>query len=247
MSRVEKANNMMKKLGVKENSLTKSFDEFEAVKNNFIYGEVWQQGDMDEKLRAIVTVAVLTTVEGRDLEEQLHVALNIGVKPEELLEIFHQGVPYIGFSKAEKGLEVLKKVFEERNISMPLKHNGVVTEEDRLEKGIEVQKSIFGEVIDKMRASAQGNQKIMQDYLSAYCFGDTYTRKCLDLKKRELITFVCISALGGCDSQVRAHVGGNLSVGNSKELLISAIYHCLPYIGFPRSLNAIAAINEIAK
>ena len=41
MSRVEKADNMMKKLSVKENSLLKSFDEFEAVKNNFIYGEVW--------------------------------------------------------------------------------------------------------------------------------------------------------------------------------------------------------------
>ena len=247
MSRVEKANNMMKKLGVKENSLAKSFDEFEAVKNNFIYGEVWQQGSMDEKLRSIVTVAVLTTVEGKDLEEQLNIALNIRVKPEELLEVFHQGVPYIGFAKAEKGLEVLKKVFEERNISMPLEHNGVVTEEDRLEKGIEVQKSIFGEHIDKMRAAAQGDQKIMQDYLSAYCFGDTYTRKALDLKTRELITFVCICALGGCDSQARAHVGGNFSVGNSKELLVSVIYQILPYIGFPRSLNAIAAINEIAK
>ncbi len=130
---------------------------------------------------------------------------------------------------------------------MPLEHNGVVTEEDRLKEGIEVQKSIFGEAIDKMRSSASGSEKVMQDYLSAYCFGDTYTRKGLDLKIRELITFVCISALGGCDAQVRAHVGGNISVGNSKELLISVVYQILPYIGFPRSLNAIAAINDIAK
>ena len=99
---------------------------------------------------------------------------------------------------------------------MPLEHSGVVTEENRLEKGISVQKSIFGERIDKMRASAQRQQKIMQDYLSAYCFGDTYTRKVLDLKTRELITFICISALGGCDNQVKSHVGGNLEVGNSK-------------------------------
>lgn len=247
MSRVNIANEMMKKLNIKDNSLSKYFDEFEDVKNKFIYGEVWQQGNMDDKLRAIVTVAVLITVEGRDLEEQLNVALNIGVNPEELLEIFHQSAPYIGFSKVEKGLEILKKVFEERNISMPLKHNGVVTEEDRLKEGIEVQKSIFGEVIDKMRSSASESEKVMQDYLSAYCFGETYTRKGLDLKKRELITFVCISALGGCDAQVRAHVGGNISVGNSKELLISAVYQILPYIGFPRSLNAIAAINDITK
>ena len=247
MNRADISNEKMKKLNIKDNSLSRYFDEFEDIKNKFIYGEVWQQGNMDEKLRAIVTVAVLITVEGRDLEEQLNVALNVGVKQEELLEIFHQSAPYIGFPKVEKGLEILKKVFEEKNISMPLKHNGVVTEEDRLKEGIKVQKAIFGEVIDKMRLSASGSEKVIQDYLSAYCFGDTYTRKGLDLKIRELITFVCISALGGCDAQVRAHVGGNISVGNSKELLISAVYQILPYIGFPRSLNAIAAINDIAK
>lgn len=247
MDRVKLAHDMMKNLGVEKNSLAQCFDEFESVKNNFIYGEIWHQGNMNEKLKSLITIAVLTTVEGKDLEEQINVALNAKVKAEELLEVFHQAVPYIGFPKAEKGLEVLKKVFEEKNISMPLEHNSTVTEDNRLEKGIEVQKSIFGEVIDKMRASATDNQKEMQDYLSAYCFGDTYTRKGLDLKTRELITFVCISALGGCESQVRGHVGGNLAVGNSKELLISAVYQMLPYIGFPRSLNAISAINDIAK
>lgn len=247
MNRCDKAKQMMSKLGIKENSLYEAFPEFEEVKNNFIYGETLKQGDIDEKLKSIITIAVLTTVEGNDLGEAINGALNIGVKPEEIQEVFHQAVPYIGFAKAEKGLEVVKSVFEEKSISLPLKKNGVVTEEDRLIKGIEAQKSIFGPAIDKMRDSAPQDQKAIQDYLSAYCFGDTYTRKGLELKTRELITFVCISALGGCDSQMRAHAAGNLAVHNSKELLISAIYVCLPYIGFPRSLNAIAAINDVSK
>ena len=58
---------------------------------------------------------------------------------------------------------------------------------------------------------------------------------------------VCILALGGCDPQVRAHVGGNLAVGNGRETLIAAICQCLPYIGFPRTLNALAAVNELTK
>ncbi|MNR57228.1 Carboxymuconolactone decarboxylase family protein [compost metagenome] len=62
---------------------------------------------------------------------------------------------------------------------------------------------------------------------------------------RELLTFCILSALGGADSQVKAHVQGNVNVGNDKDTLIAAITHCLPYIGFPRTLNALAAINEV--
>lgn len=48
-----------------------------------------------------------------------------------------------------------------------------------------------------------------------------------------------------CEPQVKAHVGGNAAVGNRKETLLAALTVCLPYIGFPRTLNALACINEV--
>jgi 4-carboxymuconolactone decarboxylase len=102
-------------------------------------------------------------------------------------------------------------------------------------------------MIDAMRANAPENQKFIQYYLSAYCFGDTYTRNGLDLKTRELLTFVCIICLGGCDSQAKSHVMGNLVIGNTPDVLIASVAQCLPYIGFPRTLNAMTAINETLK
>ena len=53
--------------------------------------------------------------------------------------------------------------------------------------------------------------------------------------------------LGGCEPQLRAHTGGNLSVGNTRQDLIDTIMVAMPYIGFPRTLNALAVGNEIAK
>lgn len=44
---------------------------------------------------------------------------------------------------------------------------------------------------------------------------------------------------------MRAHVQGNLNVGNNRQLLLDAVTQLLPFIGYPRSLNAIAAINDI--
>jgi 4-carboxymuconolactone decarboxylase len=245
--RADKSQNTMRALGIREDSSSSLFSDFATIKNRFLYGEVWSHGSLDAHLRSLVTITALTTVDGADLEEQLHAALKIGVRPSELQEVFHQVAPYIGFPKAEKGLIALGKVFQDEGIALPLESNATVNEDNRLEKGIEAQKAIFGEMIDTMRANAQDDLKFIQDYLSAYCFGDTYTRKGLDLKTRELITFVCLSSLGDCSGQLKSHVAGNLAVGNDRSVLLNALNQSMPYIGFPRTLNAIAAVNEIAK
>jgi 4-carboxymuconolactone decarboxylase len=72
-----------------------------------------------------------------------------------------------------------------------------------------------------------------------------YTRKGLDIKTRELLTFSMILSLGGCEPQLKGHIQGNLNVGNDKEVLLSAVTQLLPYVGYPRALNAIRCINEI--
>ena len=86
-----------------------------------------------------------------------------------------------------------------------------------------------------VRAAAPKNQKNIQDDLSAYCFGDFYTRKFLPIHERELLTFAILAS----------HVGGNATVGSGKEVLLAALTVCLPYIGFPRTLNALSCINEV--
>jgi len=104
-----------------------------------------------------------------------------------------------------------------------------------MEKGLAVQTAIFGDVIAKIRENTPSNQMHIQDYLSAFCFGDFYTRGGLDLKTRELLTLCIVSSLGGCESQVKAHVQGNVNVGSDKETMITAITHCLPYMGFRKN------------
>lgn len=56
-----------------------------------------------------------------------------------------------------------------------------------------------------------------------------------------------LAAQGGCEPQLTSHAGGNMRLGNDKAFLIRVVSQCLPYIGYPRSLNAIRCINEAAK
>lgn len=247
MNRVEQAAQTTEKLGLPRKDLATEFPEFQQVKEQFLYGEVWAQEALSPRLRMLISIAALATAEGDDLPTMLRAALGQDVTPAELQEVFHQAAPYIGFPKAEKGLAVLKAVLVQAGITLPLAAQGTVTEETRLEEGIAAQKAIFGPMIDGMRAHTPEDQRFIQDSLSAFCFGDTYTRGALDLRTRELITFACLLSLGGCDSQVKSHVGGNLRVGNSRQMLVATVAACLPYVGFPRSLNALAAIQDVTK
>jgi len=62
---------------------------------------------------------------------------------------------------------------------------------------------------------------------------------------RELLTFAMLAALGGADAQVKGHVAANLNVGNGRPLLIAVLTGLLPFIGYPRTLNALAAVDAV--
>ena len=88
---------------------------------------------------------------------------------------------------------------------------------------------------------------IINRWLGANCFGDYYTRTGLDLRQRELITFCFLAAQGGCEPQLTAHAKGNMNLGNDPAFLTRVVLQCVPYIGYPRSLNAIGCIKKAAE
>jgi 4-carboxymuconolactone decarboxylase len=105
-------------------------------------------------------------------------------------------------------------VLQARGVELPLESQSTTTSETRLEKGLALQKEIFGDGMDKMYEASPDDQRHIQRYLSANCFGDYLTRSGLDTKTRELLTFSMLAALGGAEPQLKGHVRGNLDVGN---------------------------------
>jgi 4-carboxymuconolactone decarboxylase len=52
-------------------------------------------------------------------------------------------------------------------------------------------------------------------------------------------------ALGGVESQIAGHIQGNLNVSNSKDILLDLMTQLLPWVGYPRTLNALKSLNEL--
>ncbi|CCB86732.1 putative uncharacterized protein [Parachlamydia acanthamoebae UV-7] len=214
--------------------------------DNFAFDEVISYGSLDAKTRVMMILA--STIGSQALTEfkaMIGGALNVGITPIEIKEIIYQSVPYVGISKVLDFIHAGNEVLQSRGIKLPLEGQSTTTLENRYEKGLAVQKVIFKETIDKMYQESPGDQIHIQKYLSANCFGDYYTRKGLDTKTRELLTLSMLIALGGTEPQIKGHIQGNVNVGNDKETLLSVITQLLPYVGYPRTLNAIKCLNEV--
>ena len=123
---------------------------------------------------------------------------------------------------------------------MPRAWQSTATPETRAERGLAVQRDIAGaETVERLHASATADRAHIQRLLSVNCFGDHFTRASVDVRTRELLTFAMLVALGGCDAQVSGQVAASLNVGNDRRRLIDVATQLLPYIGYPRTLNAL--------
>ena len=219
--------------------------ELIEVFDNFAFDEVLSYGNLDTRTRLMVILGSMIASQALgEYKVMLVGALNVGVTPIEVKEIVYQAVPYVGIAKVFDFIHATNEILERRGIKLPLEGQSTTSPETRFEKGLALQKEIFGDMIDTMYQESPANQLHIQKYLSANCFGDYYTRKGLDIKTRELLTFSMILSLGGCEPQLKGHIQGNLNVGNDKEVLLSVVTQLLPYVGYPRTLNAIRCLNE---
>jgi 4-carboxymuconolactone decarboxylase len=226
-------------LAVTDRELIESFD-------NFAFDEVLGYGSLDTRTRLMVQLAALIACQAlSEYRVMLSAALTVGVTPIEAKEIVYQAVPYVGMGRVFDFIHATNDVLTQRGIGLPLEGQSTTTPENRAEKGLAVQKEIVGaDTIDQMYASAPDDEMHIQRLLSANCFGDHYTRRGIAVRTRELLTFAMLISLGGCEPQAKGHVAANLNVGNDRSTLLSVVTQLLPFIGYPRTLNAVRAIDE---
>ena len=222
--------------------------EFTSFFSEFALNEVVKETKLDDRTRYMAILATLLGCQGVDtFRAVLPYAIDAKLTPFEVKEIIYQATAYLGIGRTFPFIKAANEVFNTKNISLPLAEGSTTNPENRIEKGNQSQVDIFGEGMKGFQNAGPEETRHINRWLAGNCFGDYYTRKGLDYKEREMITFCFIAAQGGCEPQLIAHAKGNMNVGNDKAFLIDVVSQCLPYIGYPRSLNAITCINKAAE
>ena len=219
--------------------------EFAAICERFALEEVPNEPgqELEPVTRHLVILAALIGCQGvEEFKYALGRALDEGLTPVMAKEVVYQAADYLGLGRMLPFLDAANEVLTGRGVTLPLEPQGTTAEADRLEKGAAAQAEIFGgHMLEAWKAGH------INRWLAANCFGDYYTRGGLDLRQRELITFCFLAAQGGCEPQLIAHARGNINMGSDPAFLRRVVSQCLPYIGYPRSLNALSAIDKAAE
>jgi 4-carboxymuconolactone decarboxylase len=205
--------------------------------------------DLPARTVALVRLAAAVAVGGPSMARAVVAqALDTDtLTPVEVLEVVVQAVPYVGAAAVLDIAVAVRDELTDHGVRLPLPTRAVVTPQDRAVRGRAVQEEIVGAAaVASMYASAPADEQHVQRFLSAHCFGDHYTREGLDLPTRELLTFSLLTALGGAEPQVRGHAAASLNVGHDRGTLLAVVTQLLPYIGYPRTLNAMRAVDEVA-
>lgn len=203
-------------------------------------------GDLSDADRELVTVTVLAVNQTLpQLKAHVGAALNVGCTPVEIREAIYQCAPFIGFPKTLNAIAAMNEAFTAAGIALPLPAQGTVEDADRYEAGLAIQEPLYGaEIADRYRDLPPEYAEAIPRFLTAFGFGDFATRTGLDGARRELLTVVMLAALGGAELQVKAHVLGAEKAGNSRDRILAALVHAMPYMGIPRMFNALNAARE---
>ena len=227
--------------------------EFIERFDHFAFDEVVNMPDIggkavDDRTRHMAILSTLLGCQGIDeFRAMVPAAMNFGVTPVEIKEIVYQAVAYLGMGRVFPFLKAVNEIFEEKGIVLPLPGQATTSAENRREAGTQAQVDIFGEGMRDYWKSGPKESRHINHWLADNCFGDYYTRKGLDYAEREMITFCFLYAQGGCEPQLTSHASANMRIGNDRLFLIKIISQCLPFIGYPRSLNALACVNKAAE
>ena len=229
-------------------SLLGADPEWAELMANFSMGEVPRENKLTERERLLCILSALLGCQGLGAYRNLlKTALDAGLEPIAVKEMLYQATAYLGFGRVYDFLKATNQIMRQCEISLPLPSQATVSVETRFEKGLAKQVALFGEGMAKRQTEGPALRRNINRWLADNCFGDYYTRQGLNDQEREMITFCFLLAQGGCENQLRGHTAGNFGVGNGVEKLYGVVEQCMPYIGYPRSLNAMGIIDETAK
>jgi 4-carboxymuconolactone decarboxylase len=131
------------------------------------------------------------------------------------------------------------------SIATPHSNVHSAVNQSRNEQGLAILNKIDGDAGQAVIDSLADIAPDLAHHIAAFAFGDIYARPGIEPRQRQLVTIGALTALGGCEPQLRVHIGAALNVGLSAEEIVEAIMHTTVYCGFPKALNAMFVAKDV--
>ena len=218
------------------------------ILRRFIFGDIFDTGALDDQTRELITVTVLACLQALpQLKSHTAAALRVGVPPVQIREAVYQLAPFVGFPRTLNAVATINEVFRSsRHRAAAARPGHDHRRRPACEAASPSRLPLYGdEIKDNLADLPEPFDEALPRFLTEFCFGDFYTRGGLTLAQRELLVLCALATIGDTAAQLGPHGRACLQVGNTKTVVIAALVHCFPYIGFPRAVAAVRAVKDL--
>lgn len=231
-----------------KSSLSRTDPEFVEIISNFSQDETVRASKLTQKEQMLCILSALLGCQGMgEFQNMLHAALNMGIEPVAIKEVIYQAAAYLGIGRIHDFLVTANQIMEQHGVRLPLLGQATTNEKTRFEEGLAKQIDLFGSDMAKRQEESSDLRRNINRWLADNCFGDYYTRNGLNDQEREMITFCFLL----CSTTLYSF---SLLFPTPKFPAVCPFSWfsqppCarMPYIGYPRSLNALNIIDEVSE
>ena len=220
--------------------------DLERILGEGLFGTIWRRPALTPVQREMITLSSLIVL-NREVQLRRHLgnALNIGLTPEQIVELIIHDTWYAGAPGGIQALTICKEVFEERAIDFtPSRIHDTDEDPDSLfQRGDEYRRSYMGGGGNRPAPPTQAEAELGR-VTGEYYWGATWIRPGLDLPSRCICTMTCLAALGR-EGPLRSHIRGALNIGFTQDQIIEVFGHMTLYAGIPFARGAMDVANEI--
>jgi len=171
--------------------------DLERILGEGLFGSIWPREALTPVQREMITLSSLIVL-NREVQLRRHLgnALNVGLTPEQIVELIIHDTWYSGAPGGIQALTICKQVFEERGIDFtPARIHDANEDPDSLfQRGDEYRRNYMGGGGNRPAPPTQAEAELGR-ITGEYYWGATWTRPGLDLPSRCLCTMTCLAAL----------------------------------------------------
>lgn len=120
-------------------------------------------------------------------------------------------------------------------------------DQKKYELGFETLNKLNQGTSEKVKKGLESIAPDVSDYIINFAFGEIYNRPYLDLKQRQVVTLTALLTQGDTSHQLYTHIKGAKNFGWTENEIIEMFIQTVPYVGFPRVLNAIETAKKAFK
>jgi len=204
------------------------------ISTESLYGSIWSRPGLDIKHRALATLTVVASqLAMPQVRSQVRNALNVGITPEEIVEILMMVAFYGGISAAYNALAVTKEVFEERDLHVTLPETFAPSlEPDTLyERGVAKHQEFIPDVFGYHPTEPTPEEYDLDVLMQEYLWGAIWTRPGLDMKSRIVCALAALLVKGQYDLFTRRMIEGALRYGLTKTEIMEIAMQLVFYVG----------------